>query len=97
VHVDFAAIARAASAAGALVHGPVTQGTFLQGLGIQARAAALARKAADPGSVTAALERLAGPADGQMGALFKVIGLSAPTLAGLPALPPSDIPRPEPR
>jgi SAM-dependent MidA family methyltransferase len=87
VHVDFAAIDRAAASAGAMVHGPVTQGAFLDALGIRARAAALSRKAVDPAVIAAALARLAGTDEGQMGELFKVIGLSSPSLPALPALP----------
>jgi NADH dehydrogenase [ubiquinone] 1 alpha subcomplex assembly factor 7 len=97
VHVDFAAIGRAAAAAGARVHGPVTQGAFLDALGISARAAALARNAPEPGAITSALSRLVGTAEGQMGELFKVIGLSAPSLAALPALPSPQTLPPEPR
>jgi NADH dehydrogenase [ubiquinone] 1 alpha subcomplex assembly factor 7 len=88
VHVDFAAMARAAAGAGALVHGPITQGAFLEGLGIRARAAALARKAPDAAAdLMAALDRLVGEGAGEMGALFKVLALSSPDLGTLPALP----------
>jgi NADH dehydrogenase [ubiquinone] 1 alpha subcomplex assembly factor 7 len=87
-HVDFAAIGRVAQAAGARVHGPVTQGAFLNALGIGARAAALYRNATPDGraAIEAALARLTGTGERQMGALFKVLGLSHPVLA-LPALP----------
>src|SRR6202012_3370808 len=44
-HVDFQALARAAEDLGALVHGPVTQGEFLQRLGIETRAVTLMAKA----------------------------------------------------
>ncbi|MCX7931667.1 MAG: SAM-dependent methyltransferase, partial [Rhodovarius sp.] len=44
-HVDFAALARAARAAGAAVHGPLPQGLFLQRLHIVTRAAMLAQAA----------------------------------------------------
>jgi NADH dehydrogenase [ubiquinone] 1 alpha subcomplex assembly factor 7 len=89
VHVDFAAVARAAAGTGARVHGPVTQGAFLQALGIQARAAALARNAAPDTKIAidAALNRLTGAGKGQMGDLFKVLALSHPALTALPALP----------
>jgi NADH dehydrogenase [ubiquinone] 1 alpha subcomplex assembly factor 7 len=75
-HVDFEAVARAARRAGAAVHGPVTQGAFLQRLGIEARADRLkagadTRQAAD---IDAALHRLTAPE--QMGSLFKVIALT---------------------
>jgi SAM-dependent MidA family methyltransferase len=89
VHVDFAAIAQSARAAGARVHGPMTQGAFLDALGIRARAAALARNAAPDArtGIEAALDRLTGTGEGQMGDLFKVLGLSHPALTALPALP----------
>jgi SAM-dependent MidA family methyltransferase len=87
-HVDFAAIARVAQAAGARAHGPVTQGAFLDALGIGARAAALGRNATPDGraAIEAALARLTGTGEGQMGGLFKVLGVSHAALA-LPALP----------
>jgi NADH dehydrogenase [ubiquinone] 1 alpha subcomplex assembly factor 7 len=61
-HVDFSAIRRAA---GLRVRGPVTQGEFLQRLGIGHRAAILKDEAG--------LKRLTDPAE--MGALFKVAAL----------------------
>ncbi len=81
-HVDFAAVAGAARAAGAAVWGPVPQGVFLERIGLSARAARLA--AARPersAEVENAASRLASPA--RMGALFKVVclgnvGISAP-------------------
>jgi SAM-dependent MidA family methyltransferase len=54
-----------------------SQGEWLVRLGIEARAQSLSR--ANPeraGDVQAALERLTGP--GEMGALFKVIGVHSP-------------------
>jgi NADH dehydrogenase [ubiquinone] 1 alpha subcomplex assembly factor 7 len=86
-HVDFAALARAALAAGAEVHGPVAQGVWLGRLGIFERAAALKRKATpeQAAAVDLALARLAqpGPAAGRaasMAELFKVLCVSAPGL-----------------
>jgi NADH dehydrogenase [ubiquinone] 1 alpha subcomplex assembly factor 7 len=77
-HVDFAALADAARAAGAAVHGPVTQGAFLRALGITLRAEALKRNAAAAtrAEIDAALERLIG--DQGMGSLFKVMAIAAP-------------------
>ena len=77
-HVDFAAFARAARAAGAAVHGPVSQAEFLAALGIGARAETLKRGAgpARAAEIDAALDRLLGPA--QMGRLFKAVALTAP-------------------
>ncbi len=75
-HVNFADLAEAASAQGAIVHGPVTQGLWLKMLGIDARAAALTTKqphAKD--DIESALERLT--SGEQMGELFKVIAFTA--------------------
>jgi NADH dehydrogenase [ubiquinone] 1 alpha subcomplex assembly factor 7 len=86
-HVDFAAFAAAAAAAGASLFGPVTQAAFLGALGIAARQAALTRRA-DPAQATAiaaACRRLVDP--DAMGELFKVIALAGPLTpppAGLP-------------
>jgi NADH dehydrogenase [ubiquinone] 1 alpha subcomplex assembly factor 7 len=82
-HVDFEALAIAATQTGAAAHGPVPQGAFLEALGLHPRAAQL--KAAAParaGEIDAAIERLASPA--QMGTLFKALALTAPGL-GAPA------------
>jgi len=90
--VDFRALAEAACAGGAVVYGPVPQGTFLRAFGIELRTAMLLERAA-PGQrreLRATLHRLTDP--GAMGELFKVLvlsrpgdphppGFSAPTLA----------------
>ncbi|HWD59273.1 MAG TPA: SAM-dependent methyltransferase [Stellaceae bacterium] len=81
-HVDFAAFAEAARAAGAAVHGPVAQGDFLRALGAELRLAALSRQA-QPGqraALESGLRRLIDPAE--MGTLFKVVAMTSP---GLPA------------
>jgi SAM-dependent MidA family methyltransferase len=87
-HVDFQALARAAEDVGARVHGPVTQGTFLQRLGIEARAVNLMAKASPEVSenIATALKRLAGSGRGGMGSMFKVIGVSDSSLAELAGL-----------
>ncbi len=87
-HVDFQALARAAEDVGARVHGPVTQGTFLQRLGIEARAVNLMAKASPEVSenIATALKRLAGSGRGGMGSMFKVIGVSNSSLAELAGL-----------
>jgi NADH dehydrogenase [ubiquinone] 1 alpha subcomplex assembly factor 7 len=79
-HVDFAALAEIAAADGATIWGPVTQGHFLQGLGIAARverllAGATPGQAADIGT---ACRRLIDPAE--MGTLFKVLCIAGPTM-----------------
>jgi SAM-dependent MidA family methyltransferase len=79
-HVDFAACARAARAAGAAVHGPIAQGRFLIGLGLMARAQALARTrpAREAAGLIAAARRLVLPE--AMGTLFKALAISHPDL-----------------
>ena len=85
-HVDFEALAHAAEGMGARVHGPVPQGEFLRGLGIEQRAAAL--KAAAPSeyadAIDAALVRLTSEDRTGMGRLFKAIGVADPKLERLP-------------
>jgi NADH dehydrogenase [ubiquinone] 1 alpha subcomplex assembly factor 7 len=76
-HVDFAALADAARAAGCRVDGMAQQGEFLLALGIAQRAAALARaNPASAGTVAEALDRLVSAR--AMGSLFKVLALAAP-------------------
>jgi NADH dehydrogenase [ubiquinone] 1 alpha subcomplex assembly factor 7 len=76
-HVDFGEVARVAVEAGALVTPVVAQGTFLERLGIAARAMALAAKNPARGEeVVAARRRLCDGAE--MGELFKVIAIYAP-------------------
>jgi len=77
-HVDFSALTRAATEAGAEVHGPVSQGDFLMALGIEMRAAALAQSAtaAQAEDIEAALGRLIAP--DQMGHLFKALAITSP-------------------
>ncbi|MGD9537497.1 MAG: class I SAM-dependent methyltransferase [Alphaproteobacteria bacterium] len=80
-HVDFAALARAATAAGARAWGPVRQGDFLLALGIETRAARLLARAstAQAAAIETALHRLT--ALDQMGALFKALALTQPDAA----------------
>ena len=81
-HVDFGALAQAASPAAA--HGPVPQGVFLERIGITARAQALARTAAQDRveDVAAAHRRLTHP--DEMGQLFQVLALTHPSMTALP-------------
>jgi SAM-dependent MidA family methyltransferase len=90
-HVDFAALARAASAANALVHGPADQGAFLAELGIFERGEALKRGAASEqaAEVDSALARLVGDGEGEMGALFKVIAVTRRSLKEAPGFAPA--------
>ena len=76
-HVDFTTLAAAAQAEGAVAWGPVEQGEWLVRLGIDARAAALAR--AHPpraDDIAAARMRLVNP--DRMGSLFKALAVTAP-------------------
>ncbi len=76
-HVDFGTLAEAARAEGAVVHGPVGQGAFLEALGIGPRAAALAAAAPERADAIAA-DRARMTGGEQMGELFKVIAVTAP-------------------
>ncbi|MGP9819111.1 class I SAM-dependent methyltransferase [Salinarimonas sp. NSM] len=82
-HVDFAQLAVAAQGAGARVFGPVTQGAFLRALGIEPRARALAARASARQSeeIGAALVRLTGDRDADMGVLFKALAVAHPRLS----------------
>lgn len=74
-HVDFATLAAAAQAEGTHVFGPVGQGTLLTALGIDARAAVLAKASPDRAeSIAADRARLTGA----MGTLFKALAITAP-------------------
>ena len=88
-HVDFSLLASAARGAGATVLGPVLQGDFLRALGIDARAAAIRQRATpvQGDAIDAAVARLTGSGEGQMGTLFKVLGLGAPDLPPLAGFP----------
>ncbi len=87
-HVDFAGLGRAARERGARTHGPMTQGAFLEALGIRLRAQRLTRDAdaAARAGVERALARLLDPRE--MGTLFQALALTAPqgpAPAGFPA------------
>jgi NADH dehydrogenase [ubiquinone] 1 alpha subcomplex assembly factor 7 len=76
-HVDFATLATIAQSRGVKWLGTVPQGQWLRELGIEARAESLAAYAPQhSAALQAAKDRLIG--EGQMGLLFKVMGLSAP-------------------
>lgn len=84
--VDFAALARAATGAGAVVHGPVTQADFLLALGLAQRAERLAARAnpVQAAGVKAGADRLIDRSTRGMGHLFKVMALAGPEQPGLP-------------
>ena len=77
-HVDFAAMARSASAAGAAVYGPIDQGDFLRAIGIDLRTKALAERATldHAEEFERARARLVGKGQGEMGALFKAMAIA---------------------
>lgn len=85
-HVDFERLAGAIERGGALPVGPVTQGRFLSSLGIEVRAALLARRAnlRQARDLDAAVRRLIAP--DMMGELFKVLAVvdrtTGPVLPG---------------
>ena len=79
-HVDFTMIGNMARQAGLRVMGPIGQGEFLRQLGIDARAAQLARTAPERAAeVEAARARLTGP--DAMGTLFKAMAWVHPDWA----------------
>ena len=86
-HVDFAALSGAARRGGALPSRVASQGTWLETLGIGARAMALAAKnPQDTDNIAAARRRLCD--EEEMGRLFKVMALRSPSwpeVAGLEA------------
>jgi SAM-dependent MidA family methyltransferase len=79
VHADFPAVLAAARAPGAETSGPLGQGELLRRLGVEARAAALARARPDKAAaISRQLQRLVAP--DQMGELFKAACIHAPGL-----------------
>jgi NADH dehydrogenase [ubiquinone] 1 alpha subcomplex assembly factor 7 len=85
-HVDFEALIRTATSAGAKAFAPITQGELLRRLGIEARAAKLkqnatAKTAAD---IDAALARLTGSGRNEMGRLFKSVAFADSALGAVP-------------
>ena len=80
-HVDFASLALIAQSRGCRWLGTVPQGRWLRNLGIEARAQTLSEQAPQhTAALAAAQERLIG--EGQMGVLFQVMGLAAPSWPG---------------
>lgn len=81
--VDFQSLLQTAADAGLTGYGPEEQGTFLTGLGLEARAAVLSQNAPDQRSkIARQVWRLTDP--DQMGRLFKLVCLDS---AGLPPPP----------
>ena len=88
-HVDFQRLARAAADESTRIHGMVTQGDFLQALGIEARAAGLKQRAtpAQAADIDRALARLTERGPKGMGELFKVLAIAHRSLEAVPGLP----------
>lgn len=80
-HVDFELLADTAIEAGAAAYGPITQGRFLDRLGLPLRVETLCKDlpAEQAAGIRAGAARIAAPA--AMGEIFKVICLSSPSLA----------------
>src|SRR5579863_752277 len=93
VHVDFAAMARSARAAGAAVYGPIEQGDFLRALGLDQRASALMRRAGpqQASDIESARLRLAGRGENEMGALFKAMVVANRNLPTPPGFQPVSV------
>lgn len=79
-HVNFERVALAAFDAGAAAHGPISQGAFLERLGIAMRLERLCagKSPEEAADVFAGAHRLSSPT--QMGELFKALCVSAPGL-----------------
>jgi NADH dehydrogenase [ubiquinone] 1 alpha subcomplex assembly factor 7 len=86
-HIDFAALKREAKAAGARVHGSITQAEFLLALGITERARMLKRKAspAEAEAIDVALTRLTDRSSPtSMGQLFKAMAVTPQNMHAIP-------------
>ncbi len=79
-HVDFAAMAKAATQAGAVAYGAVEQGAFLKSLGINERTETLQKNATPEQrkQLIAGRDRLVN--EDQMGRLFKVLAIAGPKM-----------------
>ncbi len=79
-HVDFDALSCTIIDSGAVAHGPVTQGRFLEGLGLTLRVEMLCKgkDAAQANEIRAGAARIAAP--NQMGEIFKALCISSPSL-----------------
>ncbi|MEI9890758.1 MAG: SAM-dependent methyltransferase [Caulobacteraceae bacterium] len=89
VHADFPAVAAAARKAGCLTGPILTQGDFLQRMGIRQRAESLMRGSPDRAeTLQRQLARLVEP--DQMGELFKVLALHSPAALIPPGFEPPE-------
>lgn len=85
-HVDFAALARSALSTNAQAFGPVGQGDFLREIGMLQRAEALKSRATPEQreEIDAAVARLTGSGDNEMGTLFKVLAVTRRGIRDVP-------------
>jgi SAM-dependent MidA family methyltransferase len=91
-HVDFAAMARSARAAGAAVYGPIDQGDFLREIGIDTRTRALCERTPDRAEeFEQARKRLVGKEIGEMGGLFKAMVIANRNLPAPPGFEIGDV------
>jgi len=79
-HVDFAALADAALQAGARVHGPVDQASFLEALGIGLRAERLAARGSPEQAANIASQHARLTDAHGMGSLFQVMAITHPDI-----------------
>ncbi len=91
-HVDFQALAAAAAAKGAAVHGPVAQGAWLLRLGLEERTVMLMRGASTEtaADIAGRARRLIDPAE--MGTLFRVLAILNPSMPVPPGFEPQGSP-----
>lgn len=82
-HVDFEALAAGIEAGGGKALTPLTQGTFLERMGLAARAATLAARADEAVAARIASEARRLAHEDEMGNLFKVLAAASPELPGL--------------
>ena len=87
--VDFGALSEVARTAGGLVHGPLSQGAFLESLGIGARAARLAEQTDIEARrmIFSSLRRLIAPS--LMGEIFQVMAITSGRLKSVAGLVPT--------
>nr|WP_230531682.1 SAM-dependent methyltransferase [Microvirga roseola] len=97
-HVDFQRLAQAAAEERVRVHGVSSQGDFLAALGIEARAAALKKRAtpAQAEDIDRALARLTERGPKAMGDLFKVLAVTHESIEAVPGLATRSPPPPQP-
>ena len=87
-HVDFEAMMRTAIDNGAAVHGPITQGAFLERLGLTLRVEMLCKGKEQTAAENIRTGAARISARDQMGEIFKVLSITTPSLAQPPGFSP---------